>query len=79
MDILALKDKLHQFLEVAEEEKLKAIYIILEDAINNVKVEYSDEYKAELDRRVSYYLNGGKMITPFEMNERLATIRKQRV
>ena len=79
MNILVLKDKLHQFLEIADDEKLKAIYVILEDAINDVQFEYSDEYKIELDRRVSYYLNGGEMVTPSEMNKRLATKRKQRI
>lgn len=40
---------------------------MVEDDINVGYVEYKDELKAELDRGVEYYLNGGKMVTPGEM------------
>lgn len=78
MDTITIREQLHQYLEVAGDEKLQAIYVMLEDAIKELKVEYSEEYKAELDRRVEYYLNGGQMITPVEMNNRLLTIREKR-
>ncbi len=78
MDTIAIRDQLHQYLEGADDEKLKAIYVILEDAIKELKVEYTDEYKAELDRRVEHYLNGGQMVTPGEMNNRLHRIREKR-
>lgn len=31
---LSLKDKLHQYIEVADEQKLQALYVLLEDEIN---------------------------------------------
>ena len=51
---------------------------MVEDEIKETIVEYSTEFKAELDNRVNYYLNGGKMVTPSEMNKRLRAVRKKR-
>lgn len=51
---------------------------MLEDEIKELNVEYTEEYKAELDRGVEYYLSGGQMITPGEMNNRLLRIREKR-
>lgn len=78
MDTIAIRDELHQYLDFADDRKLKAIYVMLEDAIKEAKVEYTEEYKAELDRRVEYYLNGGQMVTSGEMNNRLLKIREKR-
>ena len=78
MDTIAIRNQLHQYLEVADDRKLEAIYVMLEDAIKELKVEYTEEYKAELDKRIEYYLNGGQMVTPAEMNNRLLEIREKR-
>lgn len=78
MNTAAIRQELHNYLEVADDKKLKAIYVMVEDEIKDTTVEYTDEFKAELDRRVSYYLNGGKMVSPSEMNKRLQAIRKKR-
>ena len=78
MNTAAIRQELHNYLEVADDKKLKAIYIMVEDEIKDTTVEYTDEFKAELDRRVNYYLNGGKMVSPSEMNKRLQAIRKKR-
>lgn len=71
MSSATIKEQLHNYLEIADDKKLKAIYTMVEDEIREFTVEYSDEFKAELDRRVNHYLNGGKMVTPAEMNKRL--------
>jgi hypothetical protein len=78
MDTSAIRQQLHNYLEIADDKKLKAIYVMVEDEIKESIVEYSKELKAELDRRVEYYLNGGKMVTPAEINKRLQAIRKKR-
>lgn len=78
MDTIAIRGQLHQYLELADDRKLKAIYVMLKDAIKGLKAEYTEEDKAELDKRVEYYLNGGQMITPDEMNARLLRIRQKR-
>lgn len=77
MNTAAIRQELHNYLEVADDKKLKAIYVMVEDEIKDTTVKYTDEFKAELDRRVNYYLNGGKMVSPSEMNKRLQAIRKK--
>lgn len=78
MDTIDIRNQLHQYLEVADDRKLEAIYVMLEDAIKELKADYTEEYKAELDSRVEYYLNGGQMVSPAEMNKRLLKIREKR-
>jgi len=78
MNTAVIKQQLHNYLEVANDKKLKAIYTMVEDEIIESTTEYSDEYKAELDRRVNYYLKGGKMVTADEMNRRLKAVRSKR-
>ena len=76
MTTLALREKLHKFIDSIEEKKVKAIYTLFENEIEQ-EVEYSDEFKAELDKRVEYYRNGGKMVNATEMKKRLKAIRSK--
>lgn len=78
MNTPTIKEQLHNYLEIADDKRLKAFYLMVEDEINETFTTYSEEFKKELDARVSDYLNGGKMVTPEEMNERLQAIRKKR-
>jgi predicted RecB family endonuclease len=74
MTTIALREKLHKFIDSIEEKKVKAIYTLFENEIEQ-EMEYSDEFKAELDKRMEYYKNGGKTISPTEMKKRLKAIR----
>lgn len=74
MTTVALRQKLHKFIDSIEEKKVKAIYTLFEQEIEQ-EVEYSDEFKAELDKRLEYYRKGGKMVSPTEMKKRLKAIR----
>ncbi len=74
MDTAIIRKQLHEYIEVAADKKLEAIYTLLEDEIEPA-IEYAEEVKAELGRRLDYYLNGGKMVTPDEMNSRLKSAR----
>lgn len=78
MNTAAIRQELHNYLEIADDKKLKAIYVMVEDEIKESVMEYSPEFKKELDRRVEHYLNGGKMVSAAEMNKRLKAIRKKR-
>ena len=78
MDISTIKEQPHNYLEIADDKRLKAFYLMVEDEINETSVSYSEEFKKDLDARVNEYLNGGKMVTPEEMNEKLQAIRKKR-
>jgi hypothetical protein len=74
MTTVALRQKLHKFIDSIEEKKVKAIYTLFESEIEQ-EVEYSDEFKAELDKRLEYYRNGGKTVSPTEIKKRLKAIR----
>ena len=78
MNTSAIKQKLHNYLEVADSKKLKAIYTMVEADILESSGEYSAAFKAELDNRVNYYLNGGKMVTPAQMKKKLKSARTKR-
>lgn len=78
MDTTTIRKQLHDYIEVAEDKKIQAIYTMVEDEINEPLQDYSSEFKAELDERVSYYLTGGKMVSATEMSERLQALRKKR-
>ncbi len=78
MNTANIRQRLHSYLEVADDKKINAIYTMVEDDIKETIVEYSAEFRAELDSRVDYYLNGGKMVSSSEMNKRLGALRKKR-
>jgi hypothetical protein len=78
MKTAEIRKQLHGYLEVADDKKINAIYTMVEDEIKEAIVEYTPELKSELDNRVSYYLKGGKMISPAEMNKKLQSLRKKR-
>lgn len=78
MDTASLRQRLHSYLEVADDKKINAIYTMVEDDIKETIIEYSAEFKAELESRVNHYLNGGQMVSSSEMNNRLGALRKKR-
>jgi hypothetical protein len=52
-----IRQQLHDYIDSAEDKKLKAIYTLLEEDITEGFV-LSDEQKHELDRRYNNYQNG---------------------
>jgi DNA-binding protein Fis len=63
MTTVAIRKKLTDYLKVADEKKVKAIYALVADEIDQPMLEYTDELKAELDNRLNEYKKSGKMIT----------------
>jgi len=58
-----IRQQLHEYIDTAEDKKLKAIYTLLEDEIAD-EYELTAEQKKELDRRYDDYQNGiGKTYT----------------
>ncbi len=54
-----IKQKLHRCIETAEEKKLKAIYTMVEEEIEETNELWNDEeFVAELVQREKKYLNG---------------------
>lgn len=72
MDVLDLRQKLHNYLEVAGDKKVKALYAIMEDEIEESALEFTPEFEAELDRRYEDYKSGkAKMVTAAESKKRI--------
>ncbi|HRC33066.1 MAG TPA: hypothetical protein PK736_06450 [Bacteroidia bacterium] len=79
MELITLKQKLHNYLEVANEKKIKAIYTMLETDIEESLVEYTLDLKADLDKRKKEYKAGNlKMITATESKARIDKLRNQK-
>ena len=63
MTTIQIRQQLHNYIDNAEGKKLKAIYTLLENDIDE-EYKFSKEQKAELDRRFNDYQNGvGKTYT----------------
>ena len=74
MTIVAIRQKLANYIQVANDKKVKAVYALLEDDIEQEELEYTDEFKAELDKRYAYYKNGGKMVSAVEANKQIKKV-----
>lgn len=71
-----LKEKLHQYIDTAEERKLQAIYIMVEDEIE-CDEDYTDEFKNELDKRFAKYKLDGITIEETDANQRIDALMQK--
>ena len=74
MTTTAIRKKLTDYLQVADDKKIKAIYVLLEDDIDQPALEYTEELKAELDKRYADYKKGGKLVSASESKKRITKI-----
>ncbi len=59
MNTVDIRQKLHHYIETAQEKKVKAIFAMVEDEIEETYSHWRDEeFVAELQRREKAYLNG---------------------
>jgi len=70
MKTAEIRGKLHQFIDDAEDKKVKAIYTIFEENLA-IEEDYTPEFKAELDKRYNEYKKDGKTISREEMDKRI--------
>ena len=70
---LSLKDKLHQYIDVADEQKLQAIYTLLEDDIN---WSYTKEDIEQFHQRRQNHLNSTSQ--SYTTEESLNAARQQK-
>lgn len=64
MSEIDIKKELHEYIDTADENLLKAIYEILRAAENVDDFEISDEHKRILDERLkAYYANPNDVLT----------------
>lgn len=62
MTTVAIRKKLTDYLQVADDKKVKAMYALLKDDIEQ-ELEYTPALKKQLDAAVTHYKKGGKMIS----------------
>lgn len=73
MTTTVIREKMHRFIDRVEDKKIKAIYTLLQNDIEE-EIMYVPEFKAELDRRYETYQKDGKVITRAAMNKRVKAI-----
>ncbi len=77
MSTAILRQKLHSYLEIAGDKKVKAIYAIMENEIERSAMEYTNDIKMELDSRYADYRNGKtKVVKAAESRKRIQKILK---
>jgi hypothetical protein len=75
MSTVSIRQKLHSYLEVANDKKVKAIYAIMENEIEETGIEYTAAVKKELEIRIADYKNGkAKIFTAGESKKRVEKI-----
>jgi hypothetical protein len=74
--VSTIKEKLHHYIDMAEERKLQAIYIMLEEEIEREEI-YTDEFKKELDNRFEKYKLDNITIEENLVNKQIEDIIQQ--
>ena len=71
METAALRDKLHSLIETSSEEQLEEIYDFFKGN------EYSDDFKASLDREFEQYQEDGEIISRPEIDKMIEQLLHQ--
>jgi len=58
MTTTAIRKKLTDYLKVADDEKVKAIYVMVEDEINTGENDWDEDFIKELQSRSKGFRNG---------------------
>ena len=77
MDTATIRQQLHNYLEIADDKKVKAIYTIIEKDIIKNDFEYPEGLKNVLDKRFKEYKKGtAEMVTASESKKRIERLLK---
>jgi|GWRWMinimDraft_5_1066013.scaffolds.fasta_scaffold212102_1 hypothetical protein len=74
MTTISIRKKLSDYLKVADDKKVKAIYALVADEIELSDLTYTVELKTELERRFNDYNKGRKMVTPSSAKKQINKI-----
>jgi hypothetical protein len=76
MTTTAIRKKLIDYMQTADDEKINAMYTLVENEIEQLESDiWNDEaFLNELDRRLEYYKSGGKMISEKDANKSIDKI-----
>jgi hypothetical protein len=77
MEGKTLKQKLHDYIDTADEKKLQAIYVILEDEIEGELFYGVEEIKTFYERRQKHLSGSSKSHTPDEAHKIIRANRKK--
>jgi len=58
MSTVAIRQKLHRYIETAQDKKVKAIFAMVEDEIEEDSVVWTDKFLSELKKRASDFESG---------------------
>lgn len=73
-----IRQKLHNYLEVADDKKIKAIYAIMEVDVEEKALIYSDEIRTDLDNRLANYeMDKMNVISADESKQRILSLIKK--
>lgn len=70
-----MREKLVDYVRVADVKKIKAMYTMVEDQIDTAANDWDDEFVAELDRRSKEVHEGTAKIYTWEQTKRAALAR----
>ena len=72
MTTTTIREKLADYLQVADEKKLKAIYTMVEDEINTLANDWDDDFMKELRTRSKSFINGASKTYNWEETKQAA-------
>lgn len=75
MQIETMRKKLIEYMEVVDDETIKALYQLLKNSIA-IEVEYTQSLNAQLDEAVLHYRKGGEMINGIQAEEEIEKLLK---
>jgi len=75
MTTKAIRQKLVDYLQVADDKKIKAIYTMVEDEINTTENEWDESYIEELDKRSRSFADGSAKTYSWEETKQAAIER----
>lgn len=77
MTATLIRKKLTDYIKVADEDKLKAIYTIVSDEINTKENDWDGTFARELDKRRKSFINGSAKTYTWEETKKAALKRVQ--
>ncbi|ACU04022.1 hypothetical protein [Pedobacter heparinus] len=79
MTTATIRQKLHNYLEVADDKKVRAIYTMMETEVESEMTTYTDELKSVLDQRFADVRNGDvELVSEEESKQRIYDILASR-
>lgn len=77
MTAAIIRKKLTDYIKVADEEKIKAIYTMVSDEINTEENKWDESFVKELNRRSKSFINGTAKTYTWEETKQAAVKRVQ--